>query len=122
MLKDVQAFLGLTKFYWYFVPHYSQIAWPLIELTKKATPFHWEEWQINAFEHLKTLMCSRPILCQPDYTKQFLLAMDVLAYSMGAVLLQEGENNPRTRKPTQHPVAYYSATFTPTERNYNIYK
>jgi hypothetical protein len=41
---------------------------------------------------------------------------------MGAVLSQEGELNPRTKKPTQHPIAYYSATFTPTERNYNIYE
>ena len=41
---------------------------------------------------------------------------------MGAVLLQEGEIHPRTKKPTQHPIAYYSATFTPTERNYDIYE
>ena len=41
---------------------------------------------------------------------------------MGAVLLQEGELHPCTKKPTQHPIAYYSATFTPTERNYDIYE
>ena len=41
---------------------------------------------------------------------------------MGAVLSQEGELHPRTKKPTQHPIAYYSATFTPTERNYDIYE
>ena len=41
---------------------------------------------------------------------------------MGAVLSQEGEINPRTKKPTQQPIAYYSATFTPTERNYDIYE
>ena len=32
-------------------------------------------------------MCSRPILRQPDYSKQFLLATDASAYSVGAVLL-----------------------------------
>ena len=67
-------------------------------------------------------MCSRPILRQLDYTKQFLLATDASAYGVGAVLLQEGEIHPRTKKPTQHPIAYYSATFSPTERNYNIYE
>jgi RNase H-like domain found in reverse transcriptase/Integrase zinc binding domain len=41
---------------------------------------------------------------------------------MGAVLLQEGDLNPRTKLPTRHPIAYYSATFTPTERNYDIYE
>ena len=55
-VRDIRAFLGFTGFYRYFVPNYSQIARPLIELTKKTTPFHWEEPQIQAFEQLKTLM------------------------------------------------------------------
>jgi hypothetical protein len=121
-VKDVRGFLGFTGFYRYFVPHYSQIARPLIDLTRKATTFHWDKEQVKAFEHLKTLMCSRPILRQPDYTKQFFLATDASAYGVGAVLLQEGEINPRTKKPTQHPIAYYSATFIQTERNYDIYE
>jgi hypothetical protein len=61
-VKDVRAFLGFTGFYRYFIPHYSTIACPLIYLTKKATPFHWEEPQVKAFETLKTLMCKKPIL------------------------------------------------------------
>jgi hypothetical protein len=71
---------------------------------------------------LKSLMCQRPILCQPQYDKPFFLATDASAYGVGAVLLQEGDLNPCTKKPTQHPIAYYSATFTPTECNYDIYE
>ena len=121
-VKDVRAFLGFTGFYRYFVPNYSMIARPLIELTKKAVPFHWETPQRKAFKMLKTLMCRRPILRQPNYKKLFFLATDASAYGVGAVLSQEGEPHPRTKKPTQHPIAYYSATFTPTERNYDIYE
>ena len=121
-VKDVRAFLGFTGFYRYFVPNYSMIARPLIELTKKAVPFHWETPQRKAFETLKTLMCRRPILRQPEYKKPFFLATDASAYGVGAVLSQEGELHPRTKKPIQHPIAYYSATFTPTERNYDIYE
>ena len=121
-IKDVRAFLGFTGFYRYFVPHYSQIARPLIDLTCKAAVFHWGTLQTRAFETLKTLMCRRPVLHQPQYDKPFYLATDASGYGVGAVLLQEGESNPRTKKPMQHPIAYYSATFTPTERNYNIYE
>src|SRR5487761_1453758 len=41
-----------------------------------------------------------------------------------AILSQEGEVNPLkpNKPPKHHPVAYYSATFTPTERNYDIYE
>jgi hypothetical protein len=42
---------------------------------------------------------------------------------MGAILSQEGEPNPTNpQKPKQHPIAYYSATFTAMERNYDIYE
>jgi Reverse transcriptase (RNA-dependent DNA polymerase) len=56
-VKGVRAFLGFTGFYRYFIPGYSQIARPLIDLTKKDTPWHWWEPQMKAFETLKTLMC-----------------------------------------------------------------
>ena len=135
-LRDVRAFLGFTGFYRYFVPNYSLIARPLIDLTKKATPFHWGPPQFKAFEHLKTLMCRSPVLRQPDYTKPFFVATDASAYGVGAVLSQEGESrtvlrrknlkDPKlyrhTFKPVQHPIAYYSNTFLTAERNYDIYE
>ena len=93
-IRDVRAFLGFTGFYRYFIQNYSKLARPLIDLTKKATPFHWDEPQVKAFKHLKSLVCSKPILRQPDYTKQFLLSTDASAYSVGAILSQEGETNP----------------------------
>jgi len=65
-------------------------------------------------------MCSSPVLYQPDFTKQFFLQTDALAFGLGAVLSQEHEG--REGKPKLHPIAYYSATFTATERNYDIYE
>ena len=55
---------------------------------------------------MKRHMCSHPVLKQPDYEKPFFLATDASAYSVGAVLSQEGDFNPRTRKFTQQPIAY----------------
>jgi hypothetical protein len=50
--------------------------------------------------------------------KEVLPPTDALAYSVGAVLLQEGEvteSLAKFKKPVTHPVAFFSATFTPTE-------
>ena len=121
-VTDIHSFLGFTGFYHYFIPNYSLIARPMIQLTQKNVPFIWDHDCTCTFKHLKSLMCTKPILQQPDYTKAFFLAMDTSAYGMGAVLSQEGELNPRTNKPMLCPVAYYSNTFTPTEQNYNIYE
>ena len=121
-VRDVRAFLGFTGFYRYFVPNYSIIVRPLIDLTKKATQFHWDPPQQKAFLTLKRHMCSQAVLKQPNYNKPFFSATDASAYGVGAVLSQEGGFNPRTKKFVQQPIAYYSATFTPTERNYDIYE
>jgi len=77
---------------------------------------------MKAFKTLKTIMCRKPILRQPEYKDPFFLSTDASAYGMGAVLSQEGEINPRTKKLTQHPIAYYSSTFILVERNYDIYE
>ena len=127
-LTDIQQFLGFTGYYCYFVPNYSSIARPLLDLTKKTTPWHWGEWQFKAFEELKTWMCSSPVLTQPNFNKCFILQVDASAYGMGAILSQKGDPTTLTPslkqwiKPVLHPVAYYSATFTATERNYDIYE
>ena len=121
-VKDVRAFLGFTGFYRYFVEDYSRIARPLIQLTKKNEKFHWGDNQKAAFEILKTKMCQHPVLRQPNYTKPFFVSTDASAYGLGGVLFQEGPINPKTGKPVHNPVAYYSATFSPTERNYDVYE
>ena len=64
---DVRSFLGFTGYYRYFVPNYSKIARPLLDLTKKNLLWHWGEAQFKAFETLKTLMCRKPVLIQPDF-------------------------------------------------------
>ena len=73
-------------------------------------------------------MCFSPVLAQPNFDKRFVLQVDASAYGMGAILSQESDPTTLTpslkqrAKPTLHPVAYYSATFTATERNYDIYE
>jgi hypothetical protein len=121
----VRQFLGFTGYYRYFVPNYSKIARPLLELTRKDTVWHWNNDQQKAFDELKTRMCTSPVLTQPDFDKRFFLQTDASAYGVGAVLSQEGELTPtlaKRQKPTLHPISYYSATFTPTEHNYDIYE
>jgi len=71
-------------------------------------------------------MCTAPVLSQLNFKKKFFLQVDASGFGMGAILLQEGEHTTPTLakqlKPTLHPIAYYSITFTPTEQNYDIYK
>ena len=124
---DVRAFLGLCGYYRCFIPHFSHIARPLLELTRKTEAWHWNEPQHKAFKELKSKMCTAPVLKQLNFKKKFYLQTDMSAYGVGAVLSQEGDipttsTLSKCQKPVLHPVAYYSATFIPAERNYDIYK
>ena len=76
---EVRKFLGFTGYYRYFVPNYSKIARPLLDLTKKATPWNWESKHQNAFEELRTKMCTNPVLVQPNFQKKFYLQVDASA-------------------------------------------
>jgi RNase H-like domain found in reverse transcriptase/Reverse transcriptase (RNA-dependent DNA polymerase) len=122
-VTEICKFLGFTGYYHYFIKDYLRIAWPLLQLAHLTTPWSWSETEQMAFETLRNRMVNKPILQQPDFTKPFILLTDASAYGMGAILSQEGESNSSnpTQKPRLHPIAYYSATFTETECNYNIY-
>lgn len=112
---DVRAFLGLCGYYRHFIPHFSGIAAPLSDLTKKieTDPVHWTPQCDTAFEKLKQLLCTKPVLAPPDFSKQFYLQTDASARGIGAVLAQKDEQT------KDHPVAYFSRKLADRERNYS---
>jgi hypothetical protein len=114
---EVWHFLGFTGYYRYFIKGYSQIARPLLDLTKQSTTWHWGMDQQKAFDKLRTKMCDKPVLMNPDPTKMFYLQTNASSSGAGAVLTQELDGSKKRK-----PVAYFSCTFSPTETNYNIYE
>jgi len=56
-----------------------------------------------------------PVLIMPDTMKPFQIECDASKYMSGAVLTQLDVNG------DQHPCAFISKMFSPTERNYKIY-
>jgi hypothetical protein len=61
-VRGVRGFVGFANYYRDFVPKFSDIALPLTTLTKKDVPFVWSPQCEQAFELLKTLLISAPVL------------------------------------------------------------
>ncbi len=61
-IHKVHKFLGFTSYYHYFIQGYSQIARPLLDLTKQATTWHWDEKEQEVFESLRDKMVSKLVL------------------------------------------------------------
>jgi hypothetical protein len=113
--RNRDRFLSFGNFYRRFIDHYSDIARPLIELTKKDVLFNWSEHCEGVFQELKRRFTTVPVLITPNLDKPFVLECDASLAATAAVLRQQDANG------DWHPVAYLSQTFNPAERNYKIY-
>jgi len=67
------------------------------------------------FYDLQSMLTSAPVLILPDYDKPFTLITDASDYATGSILEQEDAFG------RSHPVAYFSKSLQPAERNYKIH-
>lgn len=95
-------FLGMAGCYIKFCKNLSDIAEPLRNLLKKGKSFVWSFQCQTAFDKLKAVLKSAPILLAPDFGKSFSLAVDASDIAAGAVLLQSDSEG------VDHPVCYFS--------------
>jgi hypothetical protein len=90
-VSEVRSFLGLAGYYCRFIPNFSKITKPIIELLKKGNKYLWSEACDEAFKHLKRLLTTSPMLAQPDITRPFDVYCDASGMGLGGVLMQEGQ-------------------------------
>ena len=112
--KQVRSFIWLCSYYRKFIPDFAAIAAPLTDRTKSREPSKvlWTESRKLAFCTLKSHLTKGPILCLPDFSRQFTLRTDAYDIGIGAVLLQSHDDN-------KLPVAYASKKLLPRERAYS---
>jgi hypothetical protein len=68
-IRELKSFLGLAGYYRRFLPNFSRIAKPLTELLRKNTLYVWNDKTSEAFNTLKTLLITQPLLQYPDFTR-----------------------------------------------------
>jgi hypothetical protein len=61
-VRQVRNFLGLDGYYRRFILNFSKIAKPIVELLKKGTKYVWSKDCDDAFQALKKLLTTSPML------------------------------------------------------------
>ena len=110
-VTQVRQFLGFAAYYRKFISHFSETAQPLTNLMKKSVGFYWDEKCQHAFETLKQLLVTAPVLAYPTDEGDYVLDTDASNYAMGAVLSQVQNGEERV-------IAYASQTLSHTQQNY----
>ena len=86
-VSEIRSFLGLACYYRQFVPDFSKIARPMTELLKKGVKFVWDDKCEQAFQTLRKLLTSAPVLAQPDINRPFDVYCDASSTGLGCVLI-----------------------------------
>jgi hypothetical protein len=93
-MKQLKAFLGLARYYRRFVPGFSPIA-----------------KQEIAFQTLKNILCSEPLLQYLDFEKEFIVTCNASSSGIEAVLSHGTIGK-------DLPIAYASRVLNTSEKNY----
>ena len=106
-LEELRRFLGMANYLGKFIPNLTAVTEPLRNLTKDRVPYVWSETQNTAFNTVKHLITTAPVLAFYDPKKELILENDACEYGIGSAILQEGR-----------PIAYASRSLSPSETNY----
>ena len=114
-MKDVRKFLGLANYYRRFIKNFTRVTRPMNTLTRKNIKWQWEKEQQQAFDKLKEIFTTRPVLAAPDLDKEFRVEADASNYAIGGVLSMKCSDK------LGRPVAFISKSLSDIERNYEIH-
>jgi predicted aspartyl protease len=110
--REMRAFLGYVNFGRSFYKNLSEITEPLTACLRKGGQVQQTPETLRAFERLKEIMASPPVLAMFDPNAKHIVDCDASGYTCGACLIQVGQDG------EERTVGYMSKTFSDTERRY----
>jgi len=103
--RGLRGFLGLAGYYWNIIRDFSLITAPLTRLLRRDT-FQWDDEATTAFQRLKVVVMTSPVLQMADFNKVFLIDYDASGAGFGVVLHQgAGPLAYFSRPPPQAPTS-----------------
>ena len=85
-VSEVCEFLGLARWCRVFVKDYDFITKPLTQLTRKSKDFAWSKFRNQAFNLVKEILASEPVLKLLEFEKTFKVIVDACGQGIRGIL------------------------------------
>ena len=112
-MKQTRAFCGMDNFLSSFLPNLRRLLIPIYDLQKKSKKFKWTEEAEKAFNDIKELLISPPVLKAPTPNGLFHLESNTSPEGVGGTLLQKQGNE-------WEVIGYHSKRFPQSAKNFGV--
>lgn len=112
--KELRSVLGLCNHYRDYVSHFSEIVFPLTQLTGKRIPneLPWGKEEQASFDALEQSPIKAPALFAPSLEREFVGATDASDHGVGACLSQCDDAG------YERPIAFLSKKLRPVQQRW----
>ena len=112
-ISELRGFLGLCSYYREFCQGFASVADPLTECLRKGVALRWTPGRQAAFDKLKNMLTTAPVLAVPRDDEACIYRLDCDASGVGASAILEQWQDGIFRV-----IEYASRTFSAAERAY----
>ena len=88
-VPELRRFLGMVNFLGRYVQVLAKYTAPLNELLRKENVWSWGQSQMKAFDDVKRIISTTPVLVFNDVDKDTAVCADASGFGLGAVLMQQ---------------------------------
>ncbi|GKB63472.1 putative nucleotidyltransferase, ribonuclease H [Tanacetum coccineum] len=114
-MKGVRSFLGHAGFYCWFIKDFSMISKLMTQRLMKDMKFDFSDDCKKAFNILKEVLTTSPIIISPEWNSPFELMCEASDFAVGAVLGQRIDGKFK-------PICYASKTLNNAQEHYTTTK
>ena len=112
-VHELRRFIGMIGYDRKHIPNASALLTPLNKLLQKDIKWQWTTDCQISFDRLKETLTLPPILCYPDFNRDFIVYCDASDSGIGATLQQIQDDG------TEKVIAYASKCFSRVESNWS---